>query len=91
MFDPRLKRLADVLVNYSVRVQPGDKVVLSAPAIAAPLARDVYAEVLRAGGFPLVLGQLPEMEEVLYREQPSHFRITDIQRQPQQMEHTLTW
>ena len=67
MFDPRLKRLADVLVNYSVRVQPGDKVVLSAPAIAAPLARDVYAEVLRAGGFPLVLGQLPEMEEVLYK------------------------
>jgi aminopeptidase len=67
MRDPRLETLADVLVNYSVNVQPGDKVLLKAPAIAAPLAREVYARALRAGGFPLVMGELPQMEEVFYR------------------------
>ena len=67
MRDPRLEKLADVLVNYSVKVQPGDRVVLSTPAIAAPLAREVYAKVLQVGGFPLVLGRLPQMEEVFYR------------------------
>jgi len=67
MHDPRSEKLADVLIHYSVKVRPGDKVILSAPAIAAPLVREVYAKVLQAGGLPLVLGQLPQMEEVFYR------------------------
>jgi len=67
MRDPRLEKLADVLVNYSVKVQPGDRIVLSAPAISSPLAREIYAKALQAGGLPLVLGQLPQMEEVFYR------------------------
>lgn len=67
MRDPRLEQLADVLVNYSVSVQSGDKVLLSTPAIAAPLSREVYAKALQAGGLPLVMGELPQMEEVLFR------------------------
>lgn len=66
MRDPRLEKLADVLANYSVKVRPGDHVILSAPAVAAPLAREVYARVLQAGGLPLIFAQLPQMEEVLY-------------------------
>jgi aminopeptidase len=66
MRDPRLESLANVLVNYSVKVQPGDKVLVSAPAITAPLARELYASILQAGGFPLVMGRLPQMEEILY-------------------------
>ena len=34
MRDPRLRRLAEVLVNYSAPVQPGDVVLLS-PACAS--------------------------------------------------------
>src|SRR5690606_20771067 len=33
MEDPRITKLADVLVNYSTRVQPGDLVRLSGPAL----------------------------------------------------------
>ncbi len=54
MADPRLERLADVVVNYSAAVQPGDLVVLEATPLAAPLVRETYRRVLAAGGHPEV-------------------------------------
>ena len=53
MSDQRHRRLADVLVGYSVQVRPGDLVLIEAPAVAAPLVQEVYAAVLHAGGHPL--------------------------------------
>jgi aminopeptidase len=53
MGDPRLGRLADVLVGYSSAVRPGDIVMLEAATpVAAPLIRALYARVLQAGGHP---------------------------------------
>ena len=42
MPDLRIEKLADVLVNYSVAVQPGDKVLIQGGAIAQPLFEAVY-------------------------------------------------
>ena len=42
MTDPRLKKLADVLVNYSVKVKPGDWVYLTSSVTAMPLLEEVY-------------------------------------------------
>jgi aminopeptidase len=67
MTDPRIKKLADVLVNYSVAVQPGDKVEVRGDLLAAPLLREVYAGVLQAGGHPLVEIFLPGGDKLLYR------------------------
>jgi aminopeptidase len=67
MLDPRVEKLADVLVNYSVAVRPGDKVVIRGSTLAAPLLNAVHAEVLKAGGYPLVWVSLPESDEILYR------------------------
>ena len=50
MTDPRLKRLADVLVNYSVGVKPGDWVWLIGDSKAEPLVNDVYRKIVKAGG-----------------------------------------
>ena len=50
MPDRRVERLADVLVEYSTRVRPGDLALISAPALAGELVREVHARVLRAGG-----------------------------------------
>jgi aminopeptidase len=50
MKDTRVEKLADMLVNYSVSVKPGDKVLLSAPSTAAPLIGEVYKKILQAGG-----------------------------------------
>jgi len=51
--DTRLRRLADVLVGYSTQVRQGDLVLIEAPALAAPLVREVHSAVLHAGGHPL--------------------------------------
>ena len=54
MTDPRIAKLADVLVNYSVAVKPGQLVAVQMPAVAAPLAEQCARAVLRAGGNPSV-------------------------------------
>ena len=67
MSDSRAVKLAGLLVDYSVAVKPGDKVVINGGADAAPLVREVYTAVLKAGGHPLLLVSLPGMDEILYR------------------------
>lgn len=52
MSDPRLKKLADVLVRYSTRVQQGDWVHIYADWQARPLVLEVLSSVLKAGGNP---------------------------------------
>ncbi len=54
MQDPRLEKLADVLVNYSTAVRAGDLVRLAAPPIGRPLLVALYRAVLQAGGHPHV-------------------------------------
>ena len=67
MTDPRVEKLANVLVNYSVAIQPGDKVLVQGDASAAPLLRAVYTKVLQAGGHPLMLASVPGTDELLFR------------------------
>ena len=50
MTDPRIERLAHTLVAYSVAVKPGDTVALLGEVSGMPLVREVYKEVIMAGG-----------------------------------------
>ncbi len=52
MQDPRLDKLASVLVNYSTKVQPGDMVMITGSTAAEPGIAAVYKQVLKAGGHP---------------------------------------
>ena len=52
MADIRDKKLAEILVNYSTKVQPGDWVHIRIASAAIPLAREVLIAVLEAGGNP---------------------------------------
>ncbi|TVY07624.1 aminopeptidase [Paenibacillus cremeus] len=54
MLDPRLERLADVLVNYSTRVQPGENVLVEAFGIDNALVRAIVQKIHSAGGRPFV-------------------------------------
>ena len=54
MTDPRVSKLAEVLVNYSAGVKPGQLVRISGAAVAIPLVVEIYAKVLAAGGHPFV-------------------------------------
>ena len=68
MTDPRLTRMAQVLVHYSVGVRPGEPVLIQSTDLAAPLVREVYREALRAGGHPEVVVGLPGLGKVFYQE-----------------------
>ena len=67
MTDLRIEKLADVLVNYSTAIQPGDKVLLQGGMIAEPLLSAILAKILQAGGHPLTVVSLPGANELTYR------------------------
>ena len=50
MTDQRVTNLANLLVNYSVEVQPNDWVLIRASNLAEPLVNEVIRFVLKAGG-----------------------------------------
>ncbi|MBX2852691.1 MAG: aminopeptidase [Phycisphaeraceae bacterium] len=54
MRDQRLDKLADVLVNYSVKVQPGQLIRINGDQVGADLLEAIYEAVLKAGGHPLL-------------------------------------
>ncbi|MHC4444275.1 MAG: aminopeptidase [Planctomycetota bacterium] len=54
MNDPRIDKLANVLVKYSVKVKKGNVVLIFGSTITLPLVRAVYREVLLAGGHPIL-------------------------------------
>jgi aminopeptidase len=63
MSDPRIKKLADLLVNYSVKVQPGQWVLINSHVIAEPLANEVLRAVLEAGGLPQIIMSSDDLVE----------------------------
>jgi aminopeptidase len=52
MPDPRIEKLARVLVEYSARIKPGDRVLIESEPVAEPLIRALYEHILMAGGHP---------------------------------------
>ncbi len=67
MRDPRLEKLADVLVNYSVAVKKDQVVRVSGPPLAQPLVAEVYRKVVAAGGHPLVRMSPEELGEIFLK------------------------
>jgi aminopeptidase len=67
MRDARLTKLAEVLVNYSVGVKPGQLVRLSGGPPAAPLVVELYRAVLAAGGHPMVHMTPEELGEIFIK------------------------
>lgn len=67
MADFRIDKLAELLVDYSVAVKPGDRVVINTDTSAAPLCEAVYARVLQAGGHPLVMTHIGALDELFFR------------------------
>ncbi len=54
MTDPRMKRLADLLVNYSCAVEEGEKVLIEAIDIPFDFTQTLVQAVQSAGGLPFV-------------------------------------
>jgi aminopeptidase len=52
MTDPRVAKLADLLVNYSLELAPGQTVRIDGGTVSAPLVTEIYRSALRAGAHP---------------------------------------
>ncbi|MGE5220823.1 MAG: aminopeptidase [Omnitrophica WOR_2 bacterium] len=66
MTDSRIEKLANILVDYSTGVKPGDRVAIETITVAEPLVRALYERVLERGGQPHILLHLPDEEQIFY-------------------------
>jgi aminopeptidase len=85
--DPRVDRLAAVLVDYSTRVRPDDLVLISSSLAGAPLVQSLFRRVVEAGGHPQVRTEVEgELEALLAEgtdaqlEWMNPARVNDIDR-----------
>ena len=67
MIDSRVTRLADVLVGYSTRVQPGERVLIEAYDIPDEVITTLVERVAEAGGLPFVTVKRNKVLRALYR------------------------
>lgn len=67
MPDPRIQKLAQVLVHYSLEARHGQQLELRTSALAEELALAVYAEALQAGAHVALQCSLPGAEEIFYK------------------------
>lgn len=62
--DIRAHKFAQILVDYSTRVKPGDTVAITATTAAIPAVKALYELILERGGYPHVIMDFPEQKEI---------------------------
>lgn len=67
MLDPRMTRLAEVLVNYSCAVRPGEKILIEAIDIPHEFTAECVRAAHAAGAAPLVLLKSNQISRALMR------------------------
>ena len=67
MVDPRVKKAADILVNYSTKVKKGEYVVINSELGSIPLMMEVYKLVVKNGAFPISHVSVPGMGYNYYK------------------------
>ena len=72
MRDQRAERLADILVDYSVEVREGEKVLIRGNYVAEPLILAVYERCLQRGAHVMLRPEIPEAAPVFYRFASEH-------------------
>jgi aminopeptidase len=65
--DPRLTKLAQVLVHYSMAVRSGQLVRIDGPALAAPLITAAYREALAAGAHVYTNVSVDGTQEIFFK------------------------
>lgn len=63
-----LKKYAQLLVNYCLEIQPGERLYVRTTTLAEPLVREVYRETLRQGGHMEVDFDFREKSRIFFTE-----------------------
>jgi aminopeptidase len=67
MSDPRIDKLAQVLVQYSLELEPGDEFTIYSSPLADELTLAVYREALKAGAHVTIFNEVSGSEEIFYK------------------------
>jgi len=67
MPDPRVSKLAQVLVQYSLDLQPGELFTLRTSPLADELSLEVYKEATKAGAHITIQNSIPGANEIFYK------------------------
>jgi aminopeptidase len=66
MTDLRLRKFAQILVDHSTKVKPGDRVAITSSTAAEPFMQALYELILERGAHPHVLLELAGQEETFF-------------------------
>jgi len=65
--DPRVRKLAEVLINYSLKLKKGQLLKIQGQIVALPLIRAAYDEAIRVGAHPYTQIVLPGNSESMLK------------------------
>jgi aminopeptidase len=54
MTDPRLEKLADIIINYSLAIKKGDKLLIETTDVGDAIGKLLVQKTFEAGGIPLI-------------------------------------
>lgn len=77
MTDPRIAKMAQVLVNYSLAIQPGEQLIINSSPLADELNLAVYKEAVLAGAHVLIMPSLPGAYE-FYMKHANEEQLTHV-------------
>lgn len=67
MPDPRIEKLAKVLIHHSLSIQPGEELFIQTSSLAHELNEAVYKEALLAGALTTIYIGMPTEREILFK------------------------
>lgn len=67
MPDPRVTKLAKVLVQYSTEIKQGQQVIVRTHPVANELTLAVYEEIIKAGAHLFIMNDIPGSQEIFYK------------------------
>ncbi|HEY9062192.1 MAG TPA: aminopeptidase [Pseudobacteroides sp.] len=65
MTDPRIIKLAENIIDYSLEIKKGEKVLIETFGDASPLTRELVRQAYKAGGVPYLTNKNSELIRVL--------------------------
>ena len=85
MVDERTKKLAKLVVNYSLQTKPNENVVISGSTEAEPFIVALYEEVLKADAHPILRLSVPGINSIYYKYAKEHH----LKKFPEYFDYTV--
>ncbi|MDZ4722856.1 MAG: aminopeptidase [candidate division Zixibacteria bacterium] len=67
MTDPRVTKLAKLLINYSLKLKKGHLIKIQGEVVSLPLIKAAYEEAVKVGAYPYVQVNIPDLEEKMLK------------------------